>query len=165
MAYKGKNAVSAFFFFQSSLIVSLSNLQVMRTGIKSRISSKLGCVGVIRPWAFSLILNVEFSSVTMNSVFIKLTGNEDTLKSSNEFEVGQDQDYSLWSYSPLSEDYFTYDQFRLLSFISEGSTALFVRKQTESESVGYETHRPESRDRDPAPWPKFLSWIARLICF
>ena len=85
-----------------------------------------------------------FLSYYMNSVFIKLTGNEDRHKKSNKFEVGQDQDYSLWSYSPLSEGYFTYDQFRLLNFISEGSTALFVRKQTE-------THRPESRDRDPAP--------------
>ena len=45
-------------FFQSSLIGSLSNLQVMRTGIKSWMSQTFR-YGVIRPWAFPLTLNGE----------------------------------------------------------------------------------------------------------
>ena len=47
--------------------------------------------GVICLWAFPLTLNGEngtsiFFSVTMNSVFSKLTGNEDRHKISDEFE-------------------------------------------------------------------------------
>ena len=42
LTYNGKNGVSA--FSQSPLIGSLSNLQVTRTGIKSRTSSNLGQV-------------------------------------------------------------------------------------------------------------------------
>ena len=52
LSYNGKNGVSA--FSQSSLIGSLSNLQVTRTGIKSRMISNLGWVGLFTTELFAL---------------------------------------------------------------------------------------------------------------
>ena len=90
----GKNGVSA--FSQSPLIGSLSNLQVTRTGIKCRMRSNLGRVGLFTTELFALerfhwlwIGKMVFSSFLCyyeNSVFIKLTGNEDRHKISDEFE-------------------------------------------------------------------------------
>ena len=90
LTYKGKS-VSA--FSQSPLIVSLSNLQVTRTGTKSQMSSNLGRVDfspLSAPidfewgkWCLHLFL------VTLNSIFIKL-GNEDRHKISDEFEFQPD---------------------------------------------------------------------------
>ena len=61
LTYNGENAVSR--FSQSPLIGSLSNLQVTRTGIKSRMSSngpgQTFHYEVIRPWAFPLTVNGE----------------------------------------------------------------------------------------------------------
>ena len=51
LTYNGQNGVPA--FSQSPLIGSLSNLQVMRTGIKSRMSSNLGRVGLFTTELFS----------------------------------------------------------------------------------------------------------------
>ena len=51
-AYNGENAVSA--FSQSSLIGYLSNLQVARTGLISRMSSNLGRVGLFTTVLFVL---------------------------------------------------------------------------------------------------------------
>ena len=48
----GENGVSA--FSQSPLIGSLSNLQVMRTGMKSRKSSNMGPVGLFTTELFAL---------------------------------------------------------------------------------------------------------------
>ena len=96
----GKNGVHA--FSQSPLIGSLSNLQVTRTGIKSQMSSNLGRVGLFTVVLFALERShwLHLFSVTTNSVFIKLTGDEDSHKVSDEFE--------LWSYltSPFGFTWF-----------------------------------------------------------
>ena len=47
-----KNDVSK--FSQSSLIGSLSNLQIPRTGIKARMNSKLGRIGLVALELFAL---------------------------------------------------------------------------------------------------------------
>ena len=81
LTYNGQNCVPA--FSQWPLIRSLSNLQVTRTGIKSRMSSNLGQVGLFTTELFALECHIDFEwgkwglhlfSVTMNSVFIKVTG-------------------------------------------------------------------------------------------
>ena len=88
----GQNGVPA--FSQSPSIGTLSNLQVTRTGIKSRMNSNLGWVGLFTTEVFALERSLDFEwrkwcihlfSVTVNSVFIKLTGNEDRHKLSDEF--------------------------------------------------------------------------------
>ena len=93
LTYNGENGVSA--FSQSPLIGSLSNLQVTRTGIKSRMNSNLGRVGLFTTELFALershwlwmgkLVSPSFLSY-YDSVFIKLTGKEDRQKSSDEFE-------------------------------------------------------------------------------
>ena len=94
----GKNGVSA--FSQSPLIWSLSNLLITKTGIKCQMSTNLGCVRLFTSY-LPLSIPIDFVweewclhlfSVTMNSVSIKLTGNEDRHKISDEFE--------FWSYLP-----------------------------------------------------------------
>ena len=52
LTYIGKHGVSM--FSQSFLIGSLSNLQGMRTGIKSRMSSNLDRVGLFTTESFAL---------------------------------------------------------------------------------------------------------------
>ena len=89
-----KNDVSS--FSQAAFVRYLSNLQVTRTGIKSRRSSNLGRVGLFSLQSYlPLSVPIDFEwgkwclhlfSVTMNWVFIKLTGNEDRHKISDEFE-------------------------------------------------------------------------------
>ena len=90
----GKNVVST--FSQSPLIGSLSNLLITRTGIKCRMSTNLGCVRLFTSY-LPLSVSIDFGwekwclhlfLVTMNSVSIKLTGNEDRHKISAEFEFG-----------------------------------------------------------------------------
>ena len=97
LTYNGQNNVPA--ISQSPLIVSLSNLQVTRTGIKSWLNPNLGRVGLFTTELFALehshwlwmgkMVSPSFLSY-MNSVFIKLTGNEDWHKISDKFE--------FWSY-------------------------------------------------------------------
>ena len=91
--YNGENGLSA--FSQSPIIGSLSNLHVTRTGIKSRMGSNLGRVGLFTTELFALSVPVDFEwgkwclylfSVTINSVFIKRTGNEDRHKIADGFE-------------------------------------------------------------------------------
>ena len=93
LTYNGKNGVSA--FSQSPLIGSLSNLQVMRTGIKYRMSSNLDLIGLSIQSYLPLSVSIDFQwgnwclhlfSVTVHSVVIKLTGNEDRHKISDEFK-------------------------------------------------------------------------------
>ena len=93
LTYNGQNGVPA--FCQSPLIRSLSNMQVTRTDIKSRMSSNLGRVRLFTTELFALERShwlewgkwcLHLFSVTMNSVFIKLTGNEDRHKISDKFE-------------------------------------------------------------------------------
>ena len=86
----GKNGVSV--FSQSPLIRSLSNLQITRTGIKSRMSSNSDFS--LRSYSpLSVPIDFEWGKwclhlfpITMNSVVIKLTGNEDRHKFSDKFE-------------------------------------------------------------------------------
>ena len=99
-------------FFQSPLIGSLSNLQITRAGIKSRMSSNLGRVGLCATELFALDFEwgkwcLHLFSVTMNSVFIKLTGKETGIKSwtcSNFGRMpfrGENSDVASFSQSPL----------------------------------------------------------------
>ena len=82
-------------FSQLLWIQTSSNLQEMRTGIKSRTGLKFGR---IRPVILELhVLQrwkrwcLQLFSVTFDRVFVKLAGNEDRHKSSNEFEFGSDR--------------------------------------------------------------------------
>ena len=72
-----------------------SNLQEMRTGIKSRTGLNFGRIWLVilelpalqrwKKWCLQLF------SVTFDWVFVKLAGNEDRHKSSNKFEFGSDR--------------------------------------------------------------------------
>ena len=47
------------------------------------------------------------SSFIFDRIIIKVAGNQDRHKSSDEFDFGPDQtDYSLWSYLPLNDENF-----------------------------------------------------------
>ena len=96
LTYNGENNVSTFsrlFFVRSFLY-----LQVTRTCIKSRTSSNFCQIGPLTTnTLLSFPIDFEWGkwclylfSVTMNSDFIKLTGNEDRHKISDGFE--------FWSY-------------------------------------------------------------------
>ena len=104
LTYNGKNGVST--FTQSPLIGSLSNLQVTRTGIKSRMDWNLGQVGHFTTELFALershwlwmgkMVSPSFLSY-YDSIFIKLTGNKERHKISDEVIFDQ----SFLSYMPL----------------------------------------------------------------
>ena len=90
LTLNGENGVSI--FSQLLWIQTSSNLQEMRTGIKSWIGSNFG-----RIWPVILELPalqlwkkwcLHFFSVTLDWVFVKLAGDEDRHKSSNKFEFG-----------------------------------------------------------------------------
>ena len=49
---------------------------------------------------------LQLPSVTFDCIFVKLAGNKDRQKSSNEFQFSAGSDYSLWSYSTLSAKFF-----------------------------------------------------------
>ena len=104
-------------FPQLLWIQSSSNLQVMRTGIKSWTDSNFGRIlSVIlelsalewwKKWCLQLF------SVTFDWIFVKLAGNEDRHKSSNEFEFGSDRiiDFGVicplaWIFLPISMEFF-----------------------------------------------------------
>ena len=93
LTLNGENGVSI--FSQLLWIQTSSNLQEMRTGIKSRTGSKFG-----RIWPVILELPalqrwkkwcLQLFSVTFDWIFVKLAGNEDRHKSSNKFEFGSDR--------------------------------------------------------------------------
>ena len=97
LTYNGENNVSTF----SRLIVIwyFLYLQVTRTCIKSRTSSNFCQIELLTTELYALSVPIAFEwgkwclhlfSVTMNSDFIKLTGNEDRHKISDRFE--------FWSY-------------------------------------------------------------------
>ena len=98
LTYNGENNVSTF----SRLIVIwyFLYLQVTRTCIKSRTSSNFCQIGPLTTELYALershwlwmgkMVSLSFFSVTMNSDFIKLTGNEDRHKISDRYE--------FWSY-------------------------------------------------------------------
>ena len=93
LTYNGKNGVSA--FSQSPLLGSLSNLQVTRTDIKSRMSSTLGWIRLFSLQSYSpLSVSIDFEwgkwclhifTITEFSGY-QLTGNEDRRKISDEFK-------------------------------------------------------------------------------
>ena len=93
LTLNGENSVSI--FSQLLWIQTSSNLQEMRTGIKSWTGSNFG-----RIWPVILELPVlqrwkkwclQLFSVTFDWVFVKLACNEDRHKSSNKFEFGSDR--------------------------------------------------------------------------
>ena len=93
LIYNGQNGIPV--FSQLPLIGSLSNLQVTRAGIKPQMSW-IWASSDFSLWSYlplSVLIDFELGkcclhlfSVTMNSVFIKLTGNEDRHKILDEFE-------------------------------------------------------------------------------
>ena len=94
LTLNGENGVSI--FSQLLWIQISSNLQEMRTGIKSRTGLNFG-----RIWPVILELTalqrwkkkrcLQLFSVTFDWVFVKLAGNEDRHKSWNKFEFGSDR--------------------------------------------------------------------------
>ena len=103
LTYNGENAVSA--FSQIPLIGSSSNLQVTRTGIKSRMSSNLGRVGLFTTKLFVLershwLLMGQMMSPSFLSKY------KFSLQKTRAWNVGwvripAGSDLSLWSYMPL----------------------------------------------------------------
>ena len=93
LTLNGENGVSI--FSQLLWIQTSSNLQEMRTGIKSQTGSNFGHIWPVilelpafqrwKKWCLQLF------SVTFDWVFVKLAGNEDSHKSSNKFEFGSDR--------------------------------------------------------------------------
>ena len=102
-----ENGVSI--FSQLLWIQSSSNLQEMRTGIKPRTSSNFG-----RIWAVILELHalerwkkcLQLFSVTFDWIFVKLAGNKDRHKSSNEFEFGPDRIIHFGVIRPWAQIFF-----------------------------------------------------------
>ena len=108
LTLNGENGVSI--FSQLLWIQSSSNLQVTMTGIKAWTSSNFG-----RIWLVILELHalerwekkkkkkkkrkrkscLQLFSVTFDWIFVKLAGNEDRHKSSNEFEFGRIELFTL----------------------------------------------------------------------
>ena len=93
LTLNGENGVSI--FSQLLWIQTSSNLQEMRTGIKSWTGSNFGRIWpvllelpALQPWKKWCL---HFFSVTFDWVFVKLAGNEDRHKSSNKFEFGSDR--------------------------------------------------------------------------
>ena len=106
-----ENGVSI--FSQLLRIQSSSNLQVTRTGIKSRTSSNFGCI-----WPVILELRaleqwkkwcLQLFSVTFDWIFVKLAGNEDRHKSSNVFEFWPDPIIHFGVIRPWAWTYFPMD--------------------------------------------------------
>ena len=146
MKYNAKNAVST--FSQSPLIGSLSNLQVTRTCIKSWTSSNLGWVGLFTLELFALERfhwlwmgkwYLYLFSVTMNSVSIKLTDNEDSHEISDEFE--------FWSYvtshfgvtcpwAVLKKNVSSFSQSPLIGFLSKLQVTRIGIKARMSSNLG-----------------------------
>ena len=84
-----------FIFSQLLWIQTSSNLQEMRTGIKSQTGLNFGHIWLVilelpalQPWKKWCL---QLFSVTFDWVFVKLAGNEDRHKSSNKFEFGSDR--------------------------------------------------------------------------
>ena len=93
LTLNGENGVSI--FSQLLWIQTSSNLQEMRTGIKSWTGSKFWSYltshfGVACPSAVKKKWCLQLFSVTFDWVFVKLAGNEDRHKSSNKFEFESD---------------------------------------------------------------------------
>ena len=112
LTLNGENGVSI--FSQLLWIQSSSNLQVTRTGIKSPTSSNFG-------WIWPIILELhaleqwkkkrclQLFSVTFDWIFVKLAGNEDRHRSSNEFEFGPDRIIHFGVICPWAWKFFPID--------------------------------------------------------
>ena len=101
LTYNGENGVST--FSRWLLIQSFLFLQVMRTCIKSRMSSNFGQIGPLTmelelcPWAFKKKIPMDLqwgkwclhtSSFFFYRIIIKVAGNQDRHKSLEEFDFG-----------------------------------------------------------------------------
>ena len=101
LTYNGENDVSTYFLLY--FIRFFSNLQVTRAGIKSRTSSNFGQIGqlptelgALSIWNIShrLIMGkwcLKASSFIFYRIFVKLAGNQDRHKISDEFEFRPDR--------------------------------------------------------------------------
>ena len=101
LTYNGENDVST--VSRLLLIRSVSYLQVTRTCIKSRTSSNFGQIGPLATELAALERLKKFhrliigkcclhaSSFIFDRLIIKVAGNQDRHKSSNEFDFGPDQ--------------------------------------------------------------------------
>ena len=100
LTYNGENDVST--FSRLLLIRSVSYLQATRTCLKSRRSSNFGQIGplttelaALKSKKFSILIMgkccLHASSFIFNRIIIKVAGNQDRHKSSNEFDFGPDQ--------------------------------------------------------------------------
>ena len=63
------------------------------------------------------------SSFIFDRIIIKNADNQERHKSSNKFDFGPDQDYSLWSYLPLNDANFTLSNLN----ISEASQPILIK--------------------------------------
>ena len=134
LTYNGENGVST--FSRLLLIGSFLYLQVTRTCIKSRTSSNFSQIGPLttelaalerlKNFSYRLIIGkwcLHASSFILDRIIFKVSGNQDRHKSSVEFDFGPNQDCSIWSYLPLSDENFT-----LLNFnISEASWLILIK--------------------------------------
>ena len=98
LTYNGENGVST--FSRLLLIRSFLYLQVRRTGIKSRTSSNFGQVGPLTTESAALErlkishrlkmgkCSLHASSFIFDRIIVKVAGNQDRHKSSDEFDFG-----------------------------------------------------------------------------
>ena len=97
-------------FSQLLCIHASSNLQVTRTAIKSRTSSNFGriCQVILELCAHERWNKwyPQLFSVTYNWIFVKIAGNEDRHKSSNEFEFGPDRIIHFGVICPWAQNLF-----------------------------------------------------------
>ena len=92
LTYNGENGVST--FSRVLLIRSFLYLQVTRTCIKSRSSSKFICLWVFKKISYRLMMGkccLHASLFIFDRIIIKVAGNQDRHKSSVEFDFGLNQ--------------------------------------------------------------------------
>ena len=133
LTYNGEKGVST--FSRLLLIQSCLYLQVMRTCIKSLMSSNFGQIGLLTTELAALERLKNSHRLIMGKwclhaslfifvrIIIKVAGNQDRHKSLIEFDFWAKSDHSFWSYLPLSDENFT-----LLNLnISEASWPIFIK--------------------------------------
>ena len=106
-------------FSRLLLIRSFLYLQVTRTCMKSRTSSNFGQIGPLTKElaalerlkiSHRLIMGkccLHASSFMFDRIIIKVAGNQDRHKSSDEFDFRPDQTTHWWSCLPLNDEHFT----------------------------------------------------------
>ena len=116
LTYNGENDVAT--FSRLLLIRSFLYLQVTRTCIKSRTSSNFGQIGQLttelaalerlkNPHRLIMGKCLRASSFIFDRIIIKVAGNEDRHKSSDEFDFGPDQTIHFGVTCPWMTENFT----------------------------------------------------------